>query len=136
MQLLQESLCPSLSGRAELTSQIGYKQPTEHNPSGLSLRVYKSTGTGVFNSNYIRYERIAELLQPLAVPFSWKALQPLYSGLSANSPGFLLAVLLNEGLVESIDRRYQKKDPADFLSRMKLLIKKTGTKKTTKRRGK
>ena len=43
-------------------------------------------------------------------------------GKSANTPGFLLAVLKAEGLVEAVEGGHRKADPGPFLAAMEALV--------------
>ena len=43
-------------------------------------------------------------------------------GRSANTPGFLLAVLKAEGLVEAVEGGHRKADPGPFLAAMEALV--------------
>jgi hypothetical protein len=51
---------------------------------------------------------------PMDVPFTSISLQDLFTGRSANSPGFLLATLVKEGILEPVPdrkRHYQLCEP-------------------------
>lgn len=113
LQILQEATCPSVSGRTELNYQIG-----RQGDDGISLRVTRNSSSGVFNRQWVSYDQIEGLLATEKDPFSWNALAPLYAGRSNNSPGFLLAVLVAEKLVEKVELKYRWNPEADFLAHL------------------
>ena len=86
--------CKSLSGASALTYHIGNR-----GDGGLLIRVFESSGRGLFCKDWVPVSQVETLLSDHQKQFSSKALGPLYKGKSANSCGFLMAALLEEGLV-------------------------------------
>ena len=117
IRILQETSCPSLSERTTLTYHIGCN---EHND--ILFRIHGNSGTGKFNREWVPSGDMLELIYEAKQPFSWKVLYPLLRGKSVNTPCFLLAALLHEGLLAPLDRLYEQKSSAEFQDRMKVLV--------------
>lgn len=101
---------PSLSGRSMLSYQIGIKDDTLH------ITLTGNTGKGIFNKDWIPLAEISGLLNT-DQPITSGSLQGLFEGRSSNSAGFLLAVLLNEGLAKKSDsngRYYERVDLKEY----------------------
>lgn len=102
IQILKEATCPSLSGRSTLTYQQGRTPEAD-----ILFRILKNSATGKFNSQWVSLTKIRPLLEATTEPFSWSVLFPLFSKQSVNSAGFLLAILVQEGLVTHEDGKYR-----------------------------
>ena len=123
IRLLRVGSCPSLSGKGNLTYHIGCTDKSE-----VQFRVYANTGGGFFNNDWISLSAIQQVFDkhPSSKPLTSHVLNPLYRGQSANTPGFLLAALKQEGLVQPVKdklRCYERVDPKEFISEVKALIK-------------
>ena len=90
---LKTAICPSLTG----TSKISYKIATDTS-GNIHFQIIKNSATGHFSEEWIAYND-AKATLPIG-PFSSVPLRTLYQNKSLNTPGFLLAALLNEGAVE------------------------------------
>lgn len=90
----KSGLCKSLSGGGTLTYHIG-----GDDDKGQMVRLYQNSGTGLFSKDWVSFDEIHTLLRGYQEPFTSQALSPLFKGKSANSAGFLMAVLLKEGVV-------------------------------------
>jgi hypothetical protein len=126
VRVLKSSTCSSLAGRTTLTSEIG-----AYAASGIFARVTKSSGTGTFSKDWIALGRVHAVLEKNgAKPITLATLGPLFRGLSANTAGFLLAVLKHEGLVRAAEdqaRAYERTDGKAFFEAIKpLLVMSTG----------
>jgi hypothetical protein len=88
--------CPTLSGRSQLTYHVG--NDTE---LALHIRVVQNSGNGQFNSNWVSLSEIEKLLtaHPADKPMTSSSMLPVFRSKSSNSPAFLFATLLAEGLV-------------------------------------
>lgn len=86
--------CKSLSGGSTLTYHIGNDEEKR-----LMIRLMGNSGHGLFCKEWVCLGDIQTLLSVYREPFSSKVLYPVFKGKSANSSGFLMAALLNEGLV-------------------------------------
>jgi len=133
IRIIKTGNCPSLSGQSELGYQVGVNANEE-----IMLRVVSNSGGGQFNrdhwSAFIDLENHL-LLDPKGI--TSLALHPFFKGMSANSPAFLLAVLLAEGIVnpsESKRRCYDLGDSKPFLESMRLLAAETTPQKRQPRK--
>ncbi len=95
-RILKTGTCPTLSGKAKLTYQIGLKAESE-----LLVRITKNSGGGFFSTEWVPLARIQKTLLAKAsesgvTSFTFR---PLFKGKSVNSGGFLLAALKQEGAV-------------------------------------
>ena len=125
IRILKEESCPSLSGSTTLTYQIGCN---EHND--ILFRIHNNSGTGKFNRDWVPSGDMLELIYESKEPFSWKVLYPLVKGKSVNTAGFLMAALMNEGL---INRLYEQKSSAEFQDRIKVLMTESKPRKKKKK---
>jgi len=119
VRILKTGTCPTLSGKSTLTYHVGSDAD-----SAIQIRVHANSGGGYFNQEWIPLSAILETLkkQPRVTAF---ALRPLYAGKSTNSPGFLLAVIVAEGLAQSAgekERHYVAADSTKFLAEVKALM--------------
>ena len=119
VRILKTGTCPTLSSKSTLTYHVGSDAD-----SAIQIRVHANSGGGYFNLEWIPLANILEILkkQPRITAF---ALRPLYAGKSTNSPGFLLAVIVAEGLVRLAgekERHYVATDSAKFLDEVKALM--------------
>jgi hypothetical protein len=130
VRVLKSSTCSSLTGRTTLTYEIGANAA-----SGIFARVTKSSGTGTFSKDWIALGRVHAVLEKNgAKPITLATLGPLFRGLSANTAGFLLAVLKHEGLVRAAEdqaRAYERTDGKAFFDAIKALMSKAARGKVT-----
>ena len=122
MIILKTAECPSLSGRSTLTYNIGCENEKE-----VFISLVANSGPGIFNKGWIAVAQLDPLLSSAEKPITSGLLHALFNGKSANSAGFLLAVLIKEGLIkiskESL-RCYERIDPAEFKKSIQALIDK------------
>jgi len=121
IRILKTATCPSLSGQSKLTFVIGLSPKSE-----IYFRVSANTGHGFFSDEWVPLGDIQQAFDkvPSGKPITSFALSPLYKGKSSNSPGFLFAVLKQEGLVQpSKDkaRCYERGDLKGFMAGIKAL---------------
>src|SRR5262245_9822896 len=112
IHVVRDGTCPSLSGRSNLTYEVGTDAATE-----VHLRISKNSGTGYFNRDWVAWDAIRRILaKNLGLPITLHTLTPLFKGTSANNAGFLLAVLKHEGLgrMEDKPRYYECLGPGAF----------------------
>ncbi|GAA6121363.1 hypothetical protein [Acidovorax sp. FG27] len=101
LKVLRTDQCPSLSGRSTLTYELG-TDPA----GGIHIRVNHNTGKGQFNAGWVGYDAIEPLLKQAKV-LSSSVLTVLFPGTSANTPGFMLAVLKHLGIIQAVvDQRH------------------------------
>ena len=116
MRVLKRAATSSLSNRSTLGYAIGCDDNSE---IFLSLRF--NSAAGMFSKTWIPFADIAKLLSQTERITS-STLLPLYANSSRNNAGFMLAVLLGEGLVCAFERHYQRQDFKPFLKHINSLI--------------
>ena len=120
IRILKIGSCLSVSGKSTLTYHIGCTAESD-----IQLRVYANTGAGFFSKEWLSLNTIQEAFDKAGKSFTSFALSSLFRGKSQNNTAFLLAVLLEEGLVKSSnDRRggYECIDPSGFMAEVKALM--------------
>jgi hypothetical protein len=122
IRILKVAKCPSNSGKATLTYQIGCDEQ-----SAIYMRIMANSSSGYFNPDWKAYTAIRAALdkEGKAEPVTSHALTDLYKFQSTNSPAFLFAAIKAEGLVEPsrVKRRaYDKVSDAAFLAAVKKLM--------------
>ena len=111
--------CSSRSGKSKLTYLIGADSASE-----IHFRINGNTGNGFFNNDWVPLKTILELLTKAGGAFTSYALHPLLKGKSNNTPAFLIASLLEEGIIHrsSIEKRcYELSDVSVFMAKIKPL---------------
>jgi hypothetical protein len=94
--ILKTAECPSLSGSSTLTYEIGLSPE-----DALQFRIVGNDGGGLFSKEWVLWRTLEAALrteQPVTAGHLKRA--GVCRGKSANTPGFLVAALLGEGLVE------------------------------------
>jgi hypothetical protein len=122
MRVLSTGTCDTLSGSSKLTYHIGSSTSGD-----IHLRVHSNTGGGFFSREWISLRDILTALKkrPEGRPITSILLNPLFRGKSANTPGFLLAVLLHEKVIRSMQgklRRHELMDPSVFTDKVEKLM--------------
>lgn len=117
---IQAGRCPSLSGSSTLQYQIGIDAKRQPH-----LRVVGNDGGGFFSDEWIAVKDIRAACQTSS-PVTSAALTRLFARKSANSPGFLLGVLVALKLVAALPdktRHFKLLDAAPFVDRVVKLSK-------------
>jgi len=113
VRVLKTATCASTSGKSKLTYDVGGTPDSE-----LHVRITANTGTGAISKNWVAFRAIREVLKGAqAGELTSGHMQSLSAGKSVNNAGFLLAVLMSEGLVRpstSKRRAYECADDAAF----------------------
>ena len=112
--------CASRSGKSKLTYLIGSDDDSE-----IHFRINGNTGNGFFNNDWISLNTILELLGKSGGAFTSFTLHPLLKGKSNNTPAFLIAALLEEGVIHrsvSEKRCYELSDVSVFMTKIKPLM--------------
>ena len=120
IRILKIGSCLSVSGKSTLTYHIGCTAESD-----IQLRVYANTGAGFFSKEWLSLNTIQEAFDKGGKSFTSFALIPLFRGKSQNTPAFLMAALLEEGLIKpSKDRRggFECIDPSGFMAEVKALM--------------
>jgi hypothetical protein len=122
MRVLATGTCDTLTGSSRLTYHIGSMPDGE-----IYLRVHSNTGGGFFSQEWIALADILTALKkrPEGKPITSILLGPLFRGKSANTPGFMMAVLLHEKVVRSMQgklRRHELMNPSVFTEKVDRLM--------------
>lgn len=96
VQVLKRGSCPTLSGKSTLRYEFAL-DPT----SAPIVRVTACTGGGFFSDEWVSLSAVRSALQK-AKPITAILLFPLFHGKSVNTPGYLLAVLRAEKLIQTL----------------------------------
>ena len=129
---LKTGNCSSRSGKSKLTYLIGADSASE-----IHFRINGNTGNGFFNNDWIPLENILELLGKSGGAFTSFTLHPLLKGKSNNTPAFLIAALLEEGIIHrsvSEKRCYELSDVSVFLTKIKPLTESKTESKPSKKK--
>jgi len=119
IRILKTSTCPNLSGSAKLSYHVGCTPESK-----IEFRIFANTGSGFFSKEWVSFDAILKAIDkcPKDKPLNGFWLGPLYAGKSINTPSFLMAVLLAEGLVKKVERNYEKVSHEKFVSEVNKLI--------------
>jgi hypothetical protein len=122
IRILKIANCPSLSGKSALTYHVGCTDSSE-----IQFRVFGNSGGGYFSNEWIALTAIEQAIAkvPNGIAITAHVLFSLFQGKSANSTGFLFAVLKGEGLVQPMtDKKgsYERADVSGFMAEVKALI--------------
>ena len=98
LKMLQTTKCRTISDKSELTYHIAVDDG-----GGIQVRINNNTGGGFWSKEWVSLDQILSTLSgvPEDKPITSIHLIKLFTGKSANTSGFLLAVLLKEGLLGS-----------------------------------
>ncbi len=110
----------NVSGKHKLTYHIGCNANSD-----IHFRVYENSGGGYFSTEWVSLLAIQEAIEQGRKPTTSFALYGLFNGKSVNTPAFLLAALLKEGLVQihqDNHRCYASTDPSPFIAEINQLI--------------
>ena len=119
IKVIKIGSCHNISGKHKLTYQIGCNESQE-----VCFRVIENSGGGYFSSEWVTLSAIVKAIETAATPTTSSSLFSLFKGKSVNTPAFLLAVLVNEKLVElhtENTRAYQLTNHEAFLAEIKKL---------------
>jgi hypothetical protein len=118
----------TVSGKSDLTYHLG-----KDDDANFYVRIWVNSSNGFFSNEWIPLSATIELLEKQAgSSFTSFVFESLFKGKSVNTPGFLVAALLNEGVLsleEGKKRKYL------YVSAVKLLatIDKAKPRKTIKK---
>lgn len=122
MQNLATLKCQTISDKSTLTYNIAIDEK-----ENIFLRVSSNTGGGFWSKEWVSFDHITSLLEdiPRDQAITSIHLFPLFKGKSVNTPGYLLAVLRNEKLLESFqgkNRQYAYTGSDTFLEKVHKLM--------------
>ena len=95
VRILKTGECPSLSGKSTLTYQNGCNNDNE-----IFIKLAENSGGGRFSPDWVPLEQVYTILSSQKKPVTSGSLHGLFENRSSNSAGFILAVLLKEGLLK------------------------------------
>lgn len=110
----------NVSGKHKITYHIGCDIETN-----IYFQVYENSGGGFFSPEWVSLKAIQQAIEQGRKPTTSFVLYGIFNGKSVNTPAFLLAALLKEGLVqihEDNQRCYAATNPDSFISEINQLI--------------
>ena len=121
VQVLKEANCPTSSGKSNLGYQVG-----TDDSGAIYLKVSSNDGGGYFSTEWIAFADIQAAIEawPKDQGVTSMTFRKIFRGKSSNTPGFLIAVLVAEGLLEPMpgkSRVHQACDPSAFLDSVNAL---------------
>ena len=121
IQVLKTGTCPTTSGK----STLGYKVGLDES-GAIHLRIASNDGGGMFSSEWVSFPDIQEAIKqwPEEQGLTSMTFHKIFRGKSANTPGFLVAVLCAEGIIKPMEdkkRVHQACDPKPFLANVEAL---------------
>ena len=132
VRIIKVGTCKSLSGKSNLSYHVGHLiadvEDSEAAPvDSIMFRTHSNSSAGFFSNEWVPMSKIQKELNkvPSGHGITSFTLFPIFKGRSQNSPGFLLAALLNEGLVTHLPekkRSYGRLPDAGFIAEMVKLI--------------
>ena len=122
ISVVKTATCETLTRKSKLTYQIGTLPDGE-----VYIRIHKNSGNGFFSQEWIALSDIQKIMGkiPAGKPVTSLVLDPLFQGRSVNTPGFLLAVLVQEKLLvpmEGKKRSHEAVSAEEFLDRVQQLV--------------
>ena len=119
LRVLKIAECPSVSGQSTLTYHVGADKAGEP-----FLRLYGNSGGGQFNRDWVPLAALRDRLREWSEdrPMTTAVLRPLFRARSVNTPSFLFAVLIQEGLVNREGTACRIGDADPFLRSIRQLI--------------
>ena len=103
-------------------SAICFVELVSTDKNDIFMRIFSNTGGGYFSKEWISLDHITSILQDVTGEHITSInLIPLFKGKSVNTPGYLLAVLIQEGLLTSVEdkkRKYQFVGADKFLAKV------------------
>lgn len=121
LRIARISTAPSLSGLSELEYHFGY---LASNPDRIYFRLWKNSGHGKFNNDWIALANIEKALVkvPTDGSFTADALASLFLRRSNNSHYFTIACLLHAGLLQRTEGGYVRHTPTEWWVELQSLI--------------
>jgi hypothetical protein len=120
LRVLKVGACTNVSGKHKLTYHIGCDAE-----EAIHFRIYENSGSGYFSTEWVSLTAMQKAIETGPTPTTSYALYPLFKVKSVNTPAFLLAALLSEGLMQihpDNPRCYATADSNTFMSEIKQLM--------------
>jgi hypothetical protein len=111
MTVVKTGTCDTLTKKSKLTYHVGTLPDGE-----VYFRIHKNTGNGFFSREWISLADIQKTLSkvPVGKPVTAFMLNDLFTGKSVNTPGFLIAVLLQEKLLVPMQGKKRSHEPGEI----------------------
>ena len=104
IELVSTQKTSTVSGKSELTYHIGKDED-----NNAYIRIWVNSSNGFFSNEWVNVYSIIDLLKKHdGASLTSLALEPLFLGKSVNTPGFLVAVLLHEGVLALSEGKKRK----------------------------
>ena len=113
LRIIKQQECSSASGKSKLTYHVAMDD--KHLPW---IRIASNSGGGLFSPEWVSLDAVQDVLAQAPRPVTSYCLRHLFQGKSSNTPAFLLAALVHEGLLSpSPDKQrcYEPVSPDNFL---------------------
>ena len=120
MRIIKIATCPTCSGKAKLTYHFGCAKDNQ-----VHIRIVVNSGGGFFSEEWVPLKATLVSLDKAPHPITALPFVNLFTGKSVNTPGFLLAVLKQEGLVKLLEgkvRGYERLDSGAFMAEVNKLV--------------
>lgn len=122
VRVVKVGRCHSMSGKSQLTYHVGASKDNE-----VLFRIHANSAAGFFSQEWVALLDVERALSGKddAKSLTSFLLHNLFKGKSINTPGFLLAVLRAEGMVQpstTVKRCFEHADRSDFAARMRALV--------------
>jgi len=96
---LSHATCPTLSRRSTLSYELG-----RSSDKAVHFRITHNDGGGFFSPEWVAWSDILDAIKNVQ-PVTSSSLRAIFKGKSVNTSGFLLAVLIAEGLLEALPKK-------------------------------
>jgi hypothetical protein len=122
MTVVRTATTDTLTRKSKLTYQIGTLPDGE-----VYFRIHKNTGNGFFSNEWVSLNDIQKTIGkiPAGKPVTAIVLSELFEGRSVNTPGFLLAALVEEKLLipmQGKKRSHEPVSPEEFRERIQQMV--------------
>lgn len=120
MRIIKIASCPTCSGKAKLTYHFGCTKDNQ-----VHIRIVVNSGGGFFSEEWVPLKATLTALDKAPHPITALPFVNLFIGKSVNTPGFLLAILKQEGLVKLLEgkvRGYERIDSGAFMAEVNKLV--------------
>jgi len=134
VQVLKTVTCPSVSGKSQLTYNIGATEDQE-----AYIRISDNTGGGLFSKEWVKLKDVQDVIEdiPEGQPLTSYHLQGLFQGKSVNTPAFLTAALVHEKwlrVLKGRKRTLEVMDTEKFFEKVESLVNKGGKGRSASRK--
>ena len=123
LSIVKKGTCPTLSGKSKLSYVIG------RDDKEVFIRIASNTGGGFYSGEWVAVKDIEAAVQVTPDEVTSISLFRLFKGKSVNTPGYLLAALKHEGVVQTVKGK-KRKHTYVYIGRLTDLSKASTTKKT------